>query len=314
MTGSPQHDIRTPAGGYLAAVGAYAIWGLFPPFWELMAPAGSLETLAHRIGWTFLGMLAVLTVTRRWADLRGLPARTWLQITLASVFIAVNWGTYIWAVSHGRVVDSALGYYINPLFSVLLAVLVLGERLRGWQWAAIGVAAAACVVLTVGTGTAPWVALVLAGAFALYGLLKKTVALAPVPGLAAEGFLLGPVSIVFLVVLQLVGAGTFLGHGTGHALLLVATGPATAIPLLLFAFGARRLTLTTLGVLQYLNPTLQFLWGVAVEHEPMPPVRWIGFALVWAALVIFSVDALRARRTPVSDPAPVRVASSGRSS
>ena len=300
--------------GVAAAVGAYAIWGLFPPFWELMAPASSLETLAHRIAWTFVGMLGVLTLTRRWSDLRGLPARTWLQITLASIFIAVNWGTYIWAVSHGRVVDSALGYYINPLFSVLLAVLVLGERLRRLQWVAVGVAVAACVVLTVGTGTAPWVALVLAAAFALYGLIKKTVALAPVPGLAAEGFLLGPVSIAFLVVLQIVGTGTFLGHGTGHALLLVATGPATAIPLMLFAFGARRLTLTTLGVLQYLNPTLQFLWGVVVEGEPMPAARWLGFGLVWLALLVFTADALRARRTPVSDPAPVRAASSGRSS
>lgn len=304
---------RRPQLGLPAAVGAYTIWGLFPPFWELMAPAGSVETLAHRIGWTFVAMLAVLAVTGRWRDLRGLPARTWFLITLASVFIAVNWGTYIWAVSHGRVVDSALGYFVNPLFSVLLAVLVLGERLRRWQWVAIAVACAACVVLAVGSGTVPWVAFVLAAAFALYGLIKKTVALEPVPGLAAEGFLLGPVSIVFLVVLQLAGTGTFLGNGVGHALLLVATGPATAVPLLLFAFGARRLSLTTLGVLQYLNPILQFGWGVLVEGEPMPPSRWLGFALVWLALMIFSVDAVRAHRTARARP-PAELTPSGRAS
>jgi chloramphenicol-sensitive protein RarD len=281
--------------GLAAALGAYTLWGLFPAFWELMGPAGALEILAHRVAWTFVGMLGVLTVGRRWRDLRRLAPRTWLLITLAAVLITVNWGVYIWAVNHDRVVDSALGYYVNPLFSVLLAVLVLGERLRPVQWAAIAVATAAVVVLTVGAGTLPWVAFVLAGAFALYGLIKKTVPLGPIPGLAAEGFVLGPVAIAFLVVLQVVGAGTFLGHGVGHALLLAATGPATALPLLLFAAGARRLTLITLGVLQYLNPTLQFAWGVLVQGEPMPPYRWVGFALVWVALGVFTVDALRSR-------------------
>jgi chloramphenicol-sensitive protein RarD len=286
------------ARGYGAAVGAYVLWGLFPAFWPLLAPAGSLEVLAHRVAWTLVGMAGVLTVLRRWSSLRGLGTRTWVMITLASVLITANWGTYIWAVTHGRVVESALGYYINPLLSVLLAVVVLRERLRPVQWVALGVATVAVVVLTVTAGTLPWVALVLAGAFALYGLIKKTVPLEPIPGLTAEGFLLGPIAVVYLVVLQVIGVGTFLGHGVGHALLLVAAGPVTAVPLLLFAAGARRLPLATLGVLQYLNPTLQFAWGVFVDGEPMPPSRWVGFALVWVALILFTVDALWARETP----------------
>jgi chloramphenicol-sensitive protein RarD len=201
-------------------------------------------------------------------------------------------------VTHGRVVESALGYYINPLISVVLAVLVLGERLRRMQWVAVGVATAAVAVLWVGTGALPWVALVLACSFGFYGLLKKRVPLAPIAGLTAEGFLLGPVAIGYLVWLQEIGTGTF-GHGTVHTLLLISAGPVTAVPLLLFAVGARRLPLATLGLLQYVNPTLQFAWGVLVEHEPMPPARWIGFVLVWIALAVFAVDGWRAYRREV---------------
>jgi chloramphenicol-sensitive protein RarD len=288
--------------GYAAAIGAYTVWGLFPAFWQALGPAEAVEILAHRIAWTLVLMALVVTVVGRWRALRGLPARTWLLIAAASVLIAVNWGVYIWAANHGRVVDSALGYYIQPLFIVVLGVLVLGERLRTTQWVAIGIATVAVLVLTAGTGTFPWVGLVLAAAFALYGLIKKTVPLDPVPGLVAEGFALGPVAIAYLVVLEVSGAGTFLSHGVGHAALLAATGPATAVPLLLFAVGAKHLTLTVLGVLQYINPTLQFLLGAVVEGEPMPPARWIGFALVWLALLVFSLDAVRSRRRAVDYP------------
>ncbi|WP_433800484.1 EamA family transporter [Actinomycetospora sp. CA-084318] len=173
--------------------------------------------------------------------------------------------------------------------SVVLAVLVLGERLRRVQWLAVGIATVAVAVLWAGTGALPWVALVLAGSFGFYGLLKKRVPLAPVAGLTAEGFLLGPIAIGYLVWLQAVGVGTF-GHGTGHTVLLVLAGPVTALPLLLFAFGAKRLPLATLGLLQYVNPTMQFAWGVLVDHEPMPPARWVGFVLVWVALLVFAVD------------------------
>lgn len=286
------------AVGTAAALGSYTLWGFSPAFWPLLAPAGAVETLAHRIAWTLVGMLGVLTVLRRWSTLRGLGARTWALVGVGSVLIAVNWGVYIGAVLRGEVVEAALGYYANPLVSVLLGVVVLRERPRPAQWLALALATGAVVVLTVATGTVPWVALVLAASFGFYGLVKKSVPLDPVPGLTAEGFLLGPLAIGFLVWLQASGAGTFTGHGAGHALLLVASGPVTAAPLLLFAAAARRLPLATLGVLQYLNPTLQFLWGVLVVGEAMPPARWVGVVLVWLALVVFTVDALRARGQP----------------
>ena len=285
---SPSSAPPTRAG-FTAALAAYGRWGLFPAFWPLRAPAGSVEILAHRIAWTLVLMLGVLALTRRWSALRGLSRRTWVLVTVASLLITVNWGVFIWGVTHGRVLDSALGYYVNPLVSVALAVTVLGERLPRRHWVALGIAGVAVVVLIVAAGTLPWVALVLAVSFGLYGLIKKTVALDPVPGLAAEGFLLGPVAVGYLVVLQVAGTGTVVGQGTGHALLLAATGPVTAAPLLLFAVAARRLPLAALGLLQYLNPTLQFLIGVLVEHEPMPPSRWAGFVLVWIALVVFAV-------------------------
>jgi chloramphenicol-sensitive protein RarD len=293
-TGEPDH--AGGAGrGYAAAVAAYVLWGFSPAFWPLLTPAGAPESLAHRVAWTLVGMLGVLTVVGRWSDLRGLSPRTWMLITAGSVLIAANWGAFIWAATHDQVVDSSLGYYATPLVSVLLAVLVLRERLRPAQWVAIGMAVAAVVVLTVGTGRLPWITIVLALSFGTYGLVKKRVPLDPIPGLTAEGFLLGPLAIAFIVVIQVVGVGTFTGHGVGHALLLMAAGPITAIPLLLFAAGAKRLTLATLGVLQYINPTLQFLYGVVVVGEPMPPSRWVGVALVWAALVLFTADALRPR-------------------
>lgn len=303
---------RPPRSGLAAALGAYVLWGTFPAFWPLLAPAGSVEILAHRIAWTLVGMLVVLTAMRGWSQLRGQSARTWLTITVASVLITINWGVYIWGVTHDRVVESALGYYVNPLVSVVLAVLVLGERLRRVQWVAVGIATVAVAVLWAGTGALPWVALVLAGSFGVYGLLKKRVPLAPVAGLTAEGFLLGPLAIGYLVWLQAVGVGTF-GQGTAHTLLLVAAGPVTALPLLLFAFGAQRLPLATLGLLQYVNPTLQFVWGVFVDHEPMPPARWVGFVLVWVALLVFAVDGWTSSRRRVSGPVGTRPAQPTRS-
>ncbi|GLZ50892.1 EamA family transporter RarD [Actinomycetospora sp. NBRC 106378] len=303
---------RPPRSGLVAALGAYVLWGAFPAFWPLLAPAGSVEILAHRIAWTLVGMLVVLTAMRGWSQLRGQSARTWLTITVASVLITINWGVYIWGVTHDRVVESALGYYVNPLVSVVLAVLVLGERLRRVQWVAVGIATVAVAVLWAGTGALPWVALVLAGSFGVYGLLKKRVPLAPVAGLTAEGFLLGPLAIGYLVWLQAVGVGTF-GQGTTHTLLLVAAGPVTALPLLLFAFGAQRLPLATLGLLQYVNPTLQFVWGVFVEHEPMPPARWTGFVLVWVALLVFAVDGWTSSRRRGSGPVGTRPAQPTRS-
>ncbi len=278
-------------------LGAYSIWGLFPAFFPLLAPAGPTEILAHRMVWTLVLMLGVLTLTGRLHTLRGLPPRTWAMAGAAAVLISVNWGVYIYAVNSGKVVEAALGYFINPLVSVLLAVLVLRERLRRWQLVALGVAAVAVAALTIDYGRPPWLALTLAASFGLYGLIKKTVPLDPRASLTAEGLVVVPFALAWLVWLQVQGAGTAISLGTGHTLLLLAAGPLTAVPLLLFGGAAQRVPLATLGLLQYLTPVLQFIWGVAVVHENMPSSRWLGFGLVWAALVVFTVDAVRNARS-----------------
>jgi len=278
-------------------LGAYSIWGLFPAFFPLLAPAGPTEILAHRMVWTLVLMLGVLTLTGRLHTLRGLPPRTWAMAGAAAVLISVNWGVYIYAVNSGKVVEAALGYFINPLVSVLLAVLVLRERLRRWQLVALGVAAVAVAALTIDYGRPPWLALTLAASFGLYGLIKKTVPLDPRASLTAEGLVVVPFALAWLVWLQVQGAGSAISLGTGHTLLLLAAGPLTAVPLLLFGGAAQRVPLATLGLLQYLTPVLQFIWGVAVVHENMPSSRWLGFGLVWAALVVFTVDAVRNARS-----------------
>lgn len=281
-----------------AGFGAYLIWGMFPVFFGLLAPAGSLEVLAHRMVWTVLLMLAILLILGRLGSLRGLSARTWALVTAATVAIAINWGVYIYAVVSGNVVEAALGYFVNPLVSVLIGVLVFRERISAAQITALVLAAIAVVIITVDYGRPPVVALTLALSFALYGVIKKVVPLDPRTSLTAEGLVAAPFAIVYLVVLVISGTGSFLGNGVGHSLLLMAAGPVTAAPLLLFGVAAQRIPLTTLGLLQYLTPALQMVWGVVVMHEVMPPSRWVGFALIWVALVVFTTDALaRARRT-----------------
>jgi chloramphenicol-sensitive protein RarD len=280
---------------------SYALWGLVPLFWPLLAPAAPVEVLAHRVLWTLVFMAAVLSAVRGWRALRTLAARGWAMVTAAALLIAVNWGLFIYSVGIGHVVEVALGYYIGPLVSVLLGVVVLRERPRALQWAALGVAAAAVVVIAVGDGRVPWLGLALAASFATYGLIKKTVPLTATASLTAEGVVIAPVAAAYLVALQVAGTGTLTGHGAGHVALLLSAGPVTAVPLLLYGASARRIPLTTLGTLQYLAPTLQFLLGIAVFGEVMPAERWVGFGLVWLALAVFTVDLVRAR--PRSGPA-----------
>lgn len=274
-------------------LGAYGSWGLFPAFFPLLAPAGPTEILAHRILWTLVLMVVLLALTGRLRTLRWLPGRTWVMVAAAAALISVNWGVYIYAVNSGRVVEAALGYFINPLVSVLLAVVVLRERLSRVQVVALAIAGVAVVALTVDYDRPPWLSLVLAASFGLYGLIKKTVRLDPRASLTAEGLVLVPLALVWLVWLQAAGTATATSEGAGHALLLLATGPITAVPLLLFGGAAQRIPLATLGLLQYLTPVLQFVWGVAVVREDMPGSRWFGFALVWVALVVLTVDAVR---------------------
>ena len=277
---------------------AYLLWGLFPLYWPLLEPSSSLEVLAHRVLWSLVVVVVLLAATRRLASVRAVLAdrRRMLQLTAAAVVIAVNWGTYIYGVTHDRVVETSLGYFVNPIVTVLLGVLVLGERLRRAQWFALGLAFVAVVVLTVENGRPPWLALLLAFSFAVYGLLKKTARVGAVEGLAVETAVLLPVAGLYVGVLGVTGAGTFAAEGAGHAVLLALSGLVTAVPLLLFAGAAARVPLTTLGLLQYLAPTMQFALGVTLFDEPLPPVKLLGFVLVWLGLALFTADLVRLHR------------------
>jgi chloramphenicol-sensitive protein RarD len=277
----------------LFGAGAFICWGLFPGFFPLLLPAGSLEVLAHRIVWSAACMFLVLVVARRLGDLRRLGVRAWFLLLAASALISINWGIYIWAATHGHVVDAALGYFINPLVTVALGVLVFRERIGRWQLLALVLAVVAVVILIAEVGAPPYVAVGLAASFALYGLVKKVVVADPRVSVAVETLLALPLAGGYLIMLAVLGQGHFLHYGTGHAVLLMLAGPVTAIPLLFFAAAAQRLPLITMGLLFYLNPAMQMAWGVLIGHEPMPVGRWIGFALIWVALVVMTIDALR---------------------
>ncbi|MGV0874321.1 EamA family transporter RarD [Mycolicibacterium sp. XJ879] len=287
---------QTRRSGLLFGVGAYVWWGLCPGFFLLLLPATATEVLAHRFVWSAVFLLTILAVAHRIGDLRRLSRRAWLQLLAASAFIAINWGTYIWSVTNGHVVDAALGYFINPLISVALGVVIFRERLGTWQLVALVLAVVAVAILTVEVGEPPYIALVLAVSFGLYGLIKKVVDADPRVSVTVETLWALPAAIGYLLWLQAVGQAHFVNHGPDQAALLLLAGPVTAIPLLLFAAAAQRLPLVTLGVLFYLNPALQMAWGVVVGGEPMPPARWLGFALIWMALLVFSVDAVRRAR------------------
>ncbi len=297
--------------GLLLGVLAFGLWGMFPLYWPLLEPTSAAEILAHRVLWSLLFMVVLLVALRRGPALRALwtVPRVRFAMLGAGVVIGFNWFTYIWGVNNGHVVETSLGYYINPLVTVLLAVAVLGERLRRWQWVALAIAALAVVVLSLELGRPPWISLVLAFSFGTYGLLKKQAAAGPVEGLTYEALVLVPFAVGYLCWLSYVGQASGWSHGVDHVALLATTGIVTALPLLAFAGAANRIPLATLGLLQYIAPTVQFLLGVFVFGEPMTPARWIGFVLVWLALVILTIDSLAAlrRRTTASAAAPVLV-------
>jgi chloramphenicol-sensitive protein RarD len=282
--------------GLAYGAGAYLLWGVFPGYFPLLKPAGAVEILAHRVLWSLLVVLGILAVQRQLGSLRTLGGRRLALLALAGGFIAANWGTYIWGVNHEHVVETSLGYFINPLVTVLFGVFLLGERLRRGQWIAVGIGLIAVLVLTVDYGRPPWIALVLAFSFGSYGLIKKTVGAGAVQSLAVETAALALPAVVYLGWLNAAGQATF-GHASaGNTLLLLTTGPVTAVPLLLFGASARRLPLSVLGLLQYLAPVLQFLFGVLIFDEPMPPARLAGFGLVWVALALLTVESLRQQR------------------
>ncbi|MFL6090737.1 MAG: EamA family transporter RarD [Aeromicrobium sp.] len=287
-----------PRSGLFMGAGAYFLWGLFPLFWPLLAPASALEALAHRFVWSLAFVLLLVVLTGRWSQFRAIwsDLRRVGFLAIASVVIAINWGGFIWGVTHGHVIETSLGYFINPLVTVMLGVFVLGEALRRWQWAAIAFGAVAVAVLTADYGRPPWIALLLAASFATYGFLKKRARLGAVESLGAETLILAPVALAFLLWLEATGRGTFGHAGLPNALLLACTGVVTAVPLLLFGGAATRLSLTTLGILQYLGPALQFVFGLLIFHEPMTDAAWVGFVLVWVALAIFTIDGVRHHR------------------
>jgi chloramphenicol-sensitive protein RarD len=281
--------------GLAFGAGSYLLWGLFPVYWPLVKPAGALEILAHRMLWSGVFAALVVTAQRKWGSVVAVvrtPRRLGL-LACAAVLVSINWGTYIWAVNHDHVVETSLGYFINPLLTVLLGVLVLQERLRRSQWIALGFGLVAIAVIAVDYGHPPWIAITLALTFGTYGLLKKQVGCGAVEGFAIETSVQFLPALLYLGVLTSRGQSTFGHHGSDQVVLLVCAGVVTGVPLLMFASAARRLPLSTLGLLQYLAPILQFLFGVLLFHEPMPAAQLVGFVLVWIGLVILSADAVR---------------------
>lgn len=294
-----------PSRGVLLAVSAYGLWGLFPLYFKLLQAAGPVEIIGHRIVWSFVFCLAGVVLFRQWGQLVEVlrNPRLYLRLAVGGVLVSVNWLVYVWAVVNDHIVDAALGYFVNPLVTVSLAVIVLRERLRTGQKVAVGVGLAAVIVIAVGYGQVPWVSLVLAFSFGTYGLVKNRVGgkVTPLVGLTAETSVLTPLAGGYLMWLQATGHSSLLGHGTVHTVALLAAGAVTAIPLLLFAGAAARIPLSMLGLIQYLTPVLQFSIGVWINHESMPLARWVGFGLVWVALVVLAIDSVRgARARPVA--------------
>jgi chloramphenicol-sensitive protein RarD len=281
------------------AIACYAIWGVFPLYFRLLAPVPAIDILAHRIIWSLGFLLILLTVRQEWSWL-GPALRTPRIVglyALAGIILAINWYTYIWAVNAGFVIESSLGYFINPLVSVLLGVVVMRERLRAGQWAAIATAAGGVLFLTISYGQLPWIALTLAFTFGFYGLLKKHGTLHSMQGLTIEtGTLLLP-ALALLFFRETSGADSLVSYGWGKTLLLLSTGVVTVLPLVWFASAARLIPLSLLGILQYIAPTLQFLVGLLIFHEPFSQTRLIGFAIIWLALIIYSAEGVRHQRS-----------------
>lgn len=284
--------------GALSAALAFVWWGLFPLYFRIVGSVPPGEILAHRIVWCLLFLAGVLTVRRQWAWFpRALRQPKVLVAFVASaLLIAVNWLTYIWSVYNDHVIDASLGYFVTPLFNVLLGYTLLKERPRRVQWVALAIAAGGVLWLTVQTGRLPWIALVLGITFASYGLLRKVAVLGPLEGLMLETIVLGPIALAAIMFWTLQGTATFPSSALGTNAWLIALGPITAVPLLLFAAGARRLSLTALGLLQYIGPTIQLAVGVQVFGEPFGGARLIGFACIWLALVIYTFDGWRVNR------------------
>jgi chloramphenicol-sensitive protein RarD len=284
--------------GVWLGIGAYATWGLFPIYWKWLHQVPALQLLAHRIVWSFVLLAVVLSVMRQWQAFRteALHRYTLAIYAVAGLLLSVNWGTYVWAVNAGYIVETSLGYFINPLLSVLLGVVILHERLRRVQWIAVGLAAAGVIYLTLAYGAPPWIALTLAFSFGLYGFVKKTAPLGALHGLTLETAILFVPMLLYLIFAEVRSDGVFLHTDGISTLLMIGAGIVTVVPLLMFASAVRLIPLSLVGILQYIAPTLQFLIGVLIFKEPFSPTQLIGFGLVWAALILFTAESFWARR------------------
>lgn len=287
--------------GILNGIAAYALWGFFPIYWKLLQQVPALQVIGHRIGWSFVLLIIFILLSKQWKEFRSaaLTFKTVGIYSIAAVLLSVNWLVYVWGVNAGFIVETSLGYFINPLLSVLLGVVFLRERLRPAQWIPVALAAAGVIYLTLAYGRLPWIALSLAFTFGFYGFVKKLAPLGSLYGLTLETGIVFPVALIYLVVVEFSRAGAFLHEGALIDLLLIGAGLVTTIPLLMFASAARQIPLTVVGILQYIAPTLQFSIGVLIYHEPFDQSRLIGFGLVWLALIIFWLESYLANRVPV---------------
>lgn len=274
---------------------AYIMWGFFPAFFPLLLPATPLEILAHRVLWTALIVTVLLIFSGSWRELVRMDKRTWGWLAAGGLFITINWGTYVLAINTDHVADAALGYFINPLVSVALGTFFLKEQLRSWQATAVAVATIAVLYLSFSTGQAPYISLLLAASFGIYGLIKKQVRVSAAVSVAAESLVVAPIAIAYIVWIEQAGQGTFVTEGARHMLLLISAGLVTGLPLLCFAQGAQALRLSTIGMLQYLTPLMQMLWALFVTQEHFSTHRWIGFGIIGVAVSIYIADLIRVR-------------------
>lgn len=279
--------------GVLSAGCAFFMWGVFPLYLKTLKTIPPLEILSHRVFWSFIMLALILTLRHQWGWITSIkknPRITAAFIASASM-LAINWMVYIWSINHDRIVDASLGYFIAPLFNVLFGVM-LGERLRLWQWISVGLAATGVAWLTISAGQLPWIGLTLAFTFGLYGLLRKTASLGALEGLTLETLVMLPLSALFLLLPESGSSHAFINTGINTSLLLIAAGPVTAIPLLLFAYGARRIPLSLVGILQYIGPTIQLLLGIYLYNEVFSSTKLIGYGLIWCALGLYSIESL----------------------
>jgi chloramphenicol-sensitive protein RarD len=291
--------------GILNGLAAYAMWGFFPIYWKYLHNVPALQVIGHRIGWSFILLTIFIVLSRQWNDFRSaaLHPKVIGIYAIASVLLSINWLVYVWGVNAGFIVETSLGYFINPLLSVSLGVLFLRERLRPAQWIPVGIAALGVIYLTAIYGRLPWIALTLAFSFGFYGLVKKLAPLGSLYGLTLETGIVFPIALVYLLVVEFSGTGSFFHADALTNTLLIGAGVVTTIPLLMFASAARQIPLSVVGLLQYIAPTLQFLIGVFLYKEPFDRAHFIGFAIVWVALIIFWVENYLSRRVPV-EPIP----------